>query len=199
MKKFYTEILKNNDIINEAFSFLNSKESKYTLYQKRFGVQDFLIDLGLNSEIFYDKVLFGLEDDKFSFSFSYYFNDNNYFKINLIDKKNLKNILFKSGVAAQYSFFIYYKNFDCFYNIDNYAVRFLHQNKIVDYSKDGIEQQLMKRNLFDFIVENISFDKEQILEMCVLNFDLDLKNEFPINTLITEMLYLKNSIKTSIN
>lgn len=192
MKKFYDKIINSNEIVSEAINYLKEKNKGDSLYQKRFGVKEKLTDLGFNVEVHCDDVRFELENKDHIITFSQYFEEIDALRIELKNKETNKNLLFRWRKFSNYLIEVKTDRLKYVYEINSSEMKFSY------YYKDlfgSVAKSMIKRDLFDFVMDNINLGKEEVLDLCNINFDVDLKNKESMKVLIPEMLNFQQIIK----
>lgn len=196
MKKFYDKMINSNEIVLEAINYLKEKNKEDSLYQKRFGVKEKLTELGFNVEVHYNVVSFKLEDKKHILAFSQYFSqyseETDALKIELKNKEDNKKILFRWTRFSNYLIEIKDDRLQYVYEINSSEMKFSYYHEDLFGS---VAKSMIKRDLFDFVMDNINIGKEGVLALCNINFDVDLRNKESMKVLIPEMLNFQQIIK----
>lgn len=192
MKNFYDKIINSNEIVLEAIKYLKEKNKEDSLYQKRFGVKEKLTELGFKVEVHCDDVRFEFENKDHIITFSQYFEEIDALRIELKNKEKNKNLLFRWRKFSNYLIEIKDGGLQYVYEINSSEMKFSYFHEEI---QGCMAKSMIKRDLFDFIMDNINLGKEEVLDLCNINFDVDLRNKESMKVLIPEMLKFQETIK----
>lgn len=199
MEILLKKTLESNNIINLVIKILNKNINKYTNEER----------IERNEKIIYDlkkiNILPKIEDNILEFNNS---NETIFFNKKLIKRNNFEISFRNSDLNEEVELKYYNKNeflINIYYNgkMYNYNYKFIdwydNEAKVEVrvseiYNNENVEKYKIKKDIFDFILNNINLDAITVNELIQLNYDCTVKN---IEELSSPLKKLFNELKDS--
>lgn len=205
MDSFYDKLINSNEHLKSVLdifaSMKNTKEYVQSTDEKRDLIKK-ITDLGFSTNIVGDSVIFSYKESDKKISFEKSIINYNSLKITTEQNGNIFIFIYSMTTKASNNNYYYNKDYKIELINEKHHLDFWIYKNSVESSlvtnkncNSGNERKKILKEVFDFVIENISKETEELIDLIKLNFDVDLKDYKALQTIVPELIRFQKNIK----